>query len=284
MAPVTTDLDRDTVRAHLATTWRLAEHALAAFAAHDAGGLPTVLADRLGREMDTARTALRERSFTASRDRTIAAWLPEALELAELANLLVRTCAHTGRSGAAAPDDLEVPEQVARLAAISPGLASARVALELARAALAVPESSRFAISARELVTTTQLHLATADTPRPWSVSVLHVVERLLDQTGPVGASVPAAVAEVVAPRPLAIVVVDPSTRPGDGDPVANVPGLDASAVTASRAAGRWSVPARTPTDGDRLVVHLPPDRIGPLRAAARDPEAAASPLPRSQP
>lgn len=278
MATVPTVLEQDTVRAHLATTWSLAEQSLAAFVASGATGLPTVLAGRLGREMDTARTALRERSFTASRDRAIAAWLPEALELAELANLLLRSCAHAGRAPGVEDHDLDVPAQVARLAGISPGLAASRVALDLARATVAVPDAPRFADSARELLTTAQLHLAAEPTSWPWSASILHVVERLLDEVG----SVPGAVAEVVGPHPLAVAVVDLHATAPKQDLATTVPGLRPSSATAARRSGRWAVPAQDPARGDRVVVHLASTLIGPLRAAALDPEAPASPLTRS--
>ena len=49
-----------------------------------------------------------------------------------------------------------------------------------------------------------------------------------------------------------------------------------------ARRSGRWAVPAGDPARGDRVVVHLEGALIGPLRAAALDPEAPASPLTRS--
>lgn len=291
-------MELTTVVSHLSDTWSLADAGIATFAAGGAQGLPEPLAQRLERDLGDARVGLRERAFDASRAPSLIPWLIDALECGELASSLVQVATNVGRPSGPVPDSPDLPGQVAALAEVAGELAAVRVALDLARAAVALGGDDRMEESARQLITTARLQAETRPWPHPWMAQARYVTEQLLRRVG----SMPEPVAEALAPAPLVLAVVQPGERVRDAAVTRSVAGLAPSAVLAARTAGRWTVPATSPTleatavsmsmpasepasvpaqttaRPDRLVLALPSELVGPLRAASLDPDIRVSP------
>lgn len=261
---------------NLRELWRIADDANAVFVSGGGLGLSSHDEARLEADADRALDGLRRAALLAGRDRGAAGWLPAGLELGELAVRLIQTTAHSGRPRTTVPGRPDLPHQIELLAPRSAVGATALVALTCARGAVATSGHPRFVETAQQLLATARLHPTGPDGPLSWWAAQLdHTTEQLLGHLQ----DIPLTVAASVAPASGALVVADPRTRFRDGTPTSRIPGLTPRNLLGSRAYGRWTIPAVPTQDTDRLIAHLPPELIGPLRAVTLDRDAPACTL-----
>jgi hypothetical protein len=258
---------------HLTRVWELVDEAFAVFVAGGAIGLTDHDEARLERAADDALDGLRRAALLAGRDREAAVWLPTALDLGDLAAVMIPATAHLGRPPGPVPGRLDLSSQVAELAPRSPAAATSLVAWWMARIAVA-SQDERPETVAQQLLATARL--STADDPlHAWTAHVQHVAEHLLGRVG----GLPRFVAAPLRAGDRSIVIATVAPRARRSDLTDRVPGLAPADLLASCAAGRWTVPAGPPGPStQRLVVCAPDDLVGPVRAVTLDREAFVCP------
>ncbi|TVR39059.1 MAG: hypothetical protein EA388_00015, partial [Nitriliruptor sp.] len=259
---------------HLRELWDLADEASALFAAGGGLGLTALDETRLETAAATATEGLRHTALLAGRDRAAERWLPTALGFGDLAVGLIQAAAHAGRPPGPVPDRPDLPAQIGQLEVLSRRAAPALLALACARAAIATGGNPRFSTTAAELQATSRLQPEPGDGPlRSWTAQLVHTTDQFLGHAG----DVPAPVAASLAPRRDVLAVADPHPRARRYSLSDRIPGLAPSDLLATRGSGSWEVPGSQDPHRDRIIFHLDPALIGPLRAAALDRDATIS-------